>query len=140
MIASTLSHQTKPEQLHTVFLTLLLPKLQTHALIAFRHLRCPHQREDAVDEMVGLCWLWYPRLVEQGKDADLFVSTLANFAAGHVKSGRRLCGQEYEGRALDHGSAAPRLLRGQTPGVQHPVQQRPLRRPARQHEVAARPA
>jgi hypothetical protein len=79
--------------LHAAFLA-LLPRIERHARIAFRHLCCPQCRDDAVGEVIGLCWAWYPRLVERGKDPADFVSTFASYAARAVRSGRRVCGQE----------------------------------------------
>jgi hypothetical protein len=84
---------TPLDSLHAGFLS-LLPQVQLHATIFFRHLRCPHSREDAVAETVALAWSWYRRLVERGRDPALFVTTLATYAARHVRSGRKLCGQE----------------------------------------------
>jgi hypothetical protein len=81
------------EKLHADFLA-ILPKIQTHARICFRHLRCPGKKEDAVAEVVAVSWKWYLGAVSQGKDANEFASTLADFAARHVRSGRKLCGQE----------------------------------------------
>jgi hypothetical protein len=68
--------------------------IERHARVAFRHLGCPQRRDDAVGEAIGLCWAWYPRLVERGKDPADFVSTFASYAARAVRSGRRVCGQE----------------------------------------------
>jgi hypothetical protein len=34
----------------------LLPAIETHARIYFRHLRCPGRKEDAVAEAVALSW------------------------------------------------------------------------------------
>ena len=65
--------------LHAGFLS-ILPRVQLHATIFFRHLRCPHSREDAVAETVALAWAWYRRLVEKGQDPTLFVTTLATYA------------------------------------------------------------
>jgi hypothetical protein len=81
------------DQLHVRFLS-ILPRIQTHAEIHFRHLRCPGRRDDAVQEVIALAWKWFLRLVEQQKDVTEFVSALADFAVRHVRSGRRLCGQE----------------------------------------------
>jgi hypothetical protein len=39
-------------------------------------------------------WAWFLRLAHRGKDPLDFVSTLATYAASHVRAGRRLCGQE----------------------------------------------
>jgi hypothetical protein len=92
---------TNPQALHTHFLA-ILPRIETHARIRFRHLRCPGRRDDAIAEVVAVCWKWYLRLVEQGKDIDEFVTAFADYAVRHVRSGRRLCGQE---RARDAMSA-----------------------------------
>jgi hypothetical protein len=89
------------EDLHSEFL-LILPRVEAHAEINFRHLSCPGRRADAVAEVIALSWKWYLRGVSQGKDVNAFVSTLADFAVRHVRSGRRLCGQE---RARDVLSA-----------------------------------
>ena len=98
MSLSTLS--TKPEspapsidQLHAEFLA-ILPRVETHAQIHFRHLRCADKRADAVAEVIALAWQWYLRLIEQGKDINEFVSTVADYAVRHVRAGRRLCGAE----------------------------------------------
>jgi hypothetical protein len=81
------------DQLHARFLA-LLPRLELHARITFRGLRCPGLREDAVQEVLALCWQWFLRLCERGKDAAAFASALAGYAAQAVRSGRRLCGTE----------------------------------------------
>jgi hypothetical protein len=79
--------------LHAAFLA-ILPRIERHARIAFRHLGCPQGRDDAVAEAVALSWAWYLRLVERGKDPADFASTFAGYAAWAVKRGRRVCGQE----------------------------------------------
>lgn len=81
------------EHLHAAFLT-LVPRIETHGRIYFRHLRCAHRREEALAEMTALCWKWFLRLTERGKDADRFAAALVGFAARAVRSGRRACGQE----------------------------------------------
>jgi hypothetical protein len=80
------------EQLHATFLA-ILPRIELHGRVYFRH-KDANAREELVAEMVGLCWKWYVRLVERGKDPTAFVSALATFAARAVSSGRRVCGQE----------------------------------------------
>jgi hypothetical protein len=72
----------------------LLPRIELHGSIFFRFLRCPHRREDALQEMRALAWKWYVAAVARGKDPARFVTTLATYAARHVRSGRKLCGQE----------------------------------------------
>jgi hypothetical protein len=70
-----------------------LPRIQLHAKISSRHIKCSHKRQDFISEVVGLCWKWWQRLVERGKKPWSFVSTLASFATKAVRSGRRVCGQ-----------------------------------------------
>jgi hypothetical protein len=85
--------------LHAAFLA-ILPRIELHGRVYFRHVRCPHRRADCVAEMVALCWKWFLRLVERGKDPALFPATLATYAARHVRSGRRVCGMERGKDAL----------------------------------------
>jgi hypothetical protein len=80
------------EALHTAFLT-ILPRIELHARLYFRGLRCPQRRDDAVAETVALAWRWFVRLVERGKDPLAFPTVLAAYAARAVRCGRRLCGQ-----------------------------------------------
>jgi hypothetical protein len=77
--------------LHDVFLS-LVPKIEIYGRIFFRHLRCVHQRQEAIAEMIGLTRKWFLRLSERGQDASQFPSALARFAACAVQGGRRLCG------------------------------------------------
>jgi hypothetical protein len=87
------AHDVRTALAHADFLA-RLPLIELHARFAFRHIACPQERSDAVAEAVGLVWKWYCRLLQRGKDPSAFVVTLAHFAARHVKSGRRLCGNE----------------------------------------------
>ena len=79
--------------LQTRFLA-LLPRIERHSRIYFRHLRCPHRKEEALQETRALAWRWFVRLVRRGKDPADFPSALASFAARAVHNGRRLCGHE----------------------------------------------
>jgi len=79
--------------LHAAFLS-ILPRIETHARVCSRGVRCPHSREEFRAEVVALCWQWFVRLVARGKDPLTFPTTLAAYAARAVKSGRRLTGQE----------------------------------------------
>src|SRR4051812_29295752 len=72
----------------------IVPRIELHARIYFRHLKCPGKRDDAIAETVAVAWKWYLRLVEQQREISDFVSTLARYAASHVRAGRHLCGQE----------------------------------------------
>jgi hypothetical protein len=94
-----MSHAETPilsclERLHETFLSDVLPRARRHAQVYFRHLKCRHRLADAIQETVAVCWKWYLKLTEQGKDVSGFVTTLASYAARHVRSGRKLCGQE----------------------------------------------
>src|SRR5580700_4893787 len=78
---------------HRSFLA-IMPKIEMHARFAFRLVRCTHDRADAVAEVVALCWMWFCRLANRGKDATTFSTTLASFASRQVKCGRSLNGQK----------------------------------------------
>jgi len=87
----TVVHQSLSE-LQAAFLS-MRPRILTHARIYFRDIPCREHRADCEAEVVALCWKWFCRLAQRGKDAERFVSTLATYAARAVRSGRRLCGQ-----------------------------------------------
>jgi hypothetical protein len=70
----------------------LLPAIETHGSIYFRHLRCPHKKADAIQEMRALAWKWFIRLTQRGKDVNEFLTTFNSFLARAVNSGRRLAG------------------------------------------------
>src|SRR5262249_39913909 len=72
----------------------LLPRIELHARITFRSVRCPDRRADAIAETVALAWQWHVRLAERGKDVRQFPAAFAALAARAVRSGRRLCGHE----------------------------------------------
>jgi hypothetical protein len=72
----------------------ILPRIQLHAEIHFRQVKCPDQRADLIAEVVALAWQWFQRLAEKGKDASQFPSALATFATRAARCGRRVCGQE----------------------------------------------
>jgi hypothetical protein len=87
------------EYLHAAFLA-IVPRIERHGEIYFRHVRCPHRRADFIAEMVAVSWRWFVRATQKGKDVNQFVTALATYAARHVRSGRRLCGQEKGKDAL----------------------------------------
>jgi hypothetical protein len=80
--------------LHDQFVTRIMPAVERHARVYFRHLRCPHAKQDAVADATALAWRWFVRLTERGKDTAQFPSAIAAFAARAVNAGRRVCGQE----------------------------------------------
>jgi hypothetical protein len=79
------------QRLHARFL-LLLPRIEAHAKIYFRDIRCAAQRAAQIAETVALAWKWFVRLDKRGKDAADFVATFATFAARAVRCGRRVAG------------------------------------------------
>jgi len=93
-----------------------LPRIEAHANINFRNIRCDAMRADHVAETVALAWKWFLALESRGKDASHFVSAIATFAVRAVRCGRRVAGM---GRARDvmndhrerfHDGAACRAL------------------------------
>jgi hypothetical protein len=80
--------------LHDQFVTRIMPAVERHARIYFRHLRCPHRKQEAVAEAVALSWRWFVGLDKRGTDGAQFPSAIATFAARSVSNGRRLCGRE----------------------------------------------
>jgi hypothetical protein len=80
--------------LHTLFLTVLLPRLRSHGAVFFRAIKDPDRKEELLSEMVALGWLWFLRLAQRGKDATQFTMALARYAAKAVADGRRVTGHE----------------------------------------------
>ena len=80
-------------RLHSRFL-MLLPRIEAHAKIYFRDVRCREQRADWIAEAIALAWKWFVRLEERGKDATQIASAIATFAVKAVRCGRRLAGVE----------------------------------------------
>jgi hypothetical protein len=87
----------------------ILPDVLRSAGFAFRAEREPHRRDERIQEVLALCWLWCCRLARQGKDARQFSTTLAVFAARQVRSGRSFVGKKtYRNDALSHHAQAVR--------------------------------
>jgi DNA-directed RNA polymerase specialized sigma24 family protein len=80
--------------LHASFLAIVLPRVLSHGRVCFRDVKCPHRRQDAIQDMIGKAWQWHLRLAEKGKDATAFPTALASYAARAVRSGSRVAGQE----------------------------------------------
>jgi hypothetical protein len=72
----------------------LLPRIENHARMVFRHVRCPVTREERVAEVNALAWKCFCRLVERRKDVMKFPMAFAGLVARTVRYGRRLCGKE----------------------------------------------
>jgi hypothetical protein len=79
--------------LHASFLK-ILPRIETHGRIFFRHLKCRETRAECIAEMVALTWRWFLRLMKRGKNPGSFMFNFCRFAAFAVKSGRKLCRME----------------------------------------------
>jgi hypothetical protein len=96
------------------FLT-LLPRIELHARVYFRHLKCPGKKEDAVAEVVAVAWKGFLRATAKGKDVGAFVSALAGYAARHVRGGRKVWGKDRRNDVLSpicqqrHGFAVAKL-------------------------------
>lgn len=89
------------DTLHARFLA-FLPRIEAHANISFRYIRCAAKKADSVAETVALAWKWFLMLEARGKDARQFVSAIATFAVRAVKSGRRVAGMEKSKDAMNH--------------------------------------
>lgn len=70
----------------------MLPAIETHARIAFRHLDA-EAREEAIQETVCNACQAYARLVELGKTDVAFPSALARFGVSQTREGRKVGGQ-----------------------------------------------
>jgi hypothetical protein len=77
--------------LHARFL-LILPRIELHGRIYFRHLRCRHRKADLLQEMRALAWKWFLSLHRRGRDPLDFVAGFVSLLARAVHSGRRLAG------------------------------------------------
>jgi hypothetical protein len=70
----------------------MLPAIETHAKIAFRHLGA-EAREEAIQETVCNACCAYARLVELNKTDLAYPSALARFGVAQVKDGRKVGGK-----------------------------------------------
>ena len=73
---------------HPDFLT-MLPDIERHARIAFRHVKGDN-REEAVQEAVCNACQAFARLVERGREQAATWSSLAKYAVAQVRDGRRI--------------------------------------------------
>lgn len=90
MIAESITFTTQ-DHLQRHFLA-IASKIEIHARIVFRDIRCSTRREDAIQECVALGWRWFLRLHERGKDIRKFTMVFVFLVVKAVKSGRRLVG------------------------------------------------
>jgi hypothetical protein len=80
-----------PPAWHAAF-EAMLPVIESHAKVAFRHLD-PDAREEAVQETVCNACRAYARLAELGKTDVAFPSVLARFGISQTKAGRKVGGK-----------------------------------------------
>jgi hypothetical protein len=80
-----------PHPADDVFLAVLSIVLR-HARLRFRFVRCPHEREDLLQEVFAYALTWSRLLWDRGRDVREFPSALARYAVQSVRNGRRLCG------------------------------------------------
>ena len=80
--------------LHARFLA-ILPAIERRGGCYFRHVRCPHRKADAIQEMTALGWQWFLRLHQRGKDPAEFLTGFTTLLARAVNSGRRLVGMAH---------------------------------------------
>lgn len=73
---------------HQRFLT-MLPAIETHARLVFRHLD-PEAREDAVEETIANALVAFVRLVQLQKTDVAYPSALARYAVAQIHDGRRV--------------------------------------------------
>ena len=116
-------HPPTAESVHALyhrFLTAVLPRVETHAQIAFRRIRCSDTQEDCIREVVALSWKWFIRTTEQGKDPTQFASIIASLAVAHVRSYCKLVKGDSAKDALSklaqrrHGFSVPSIPQKRT--------------------------
>jgi hypothetical protein len=84
--------QVSEATLHDRFLE-LLPRIETHGKIYFRHKKGAEKAE-ILQEMRALAWKWYRRLMQRGKDPAQFVFNFTRVLVRAVSCGRRVVGME----------------------------------------------
>ena len=80
-------------QLHVNFVS-IVPIIERIARHKLRYITDHDTRADVVAEVVAVCWRWFQRLAENGKDARRFSTRLAYLAVRFVTCGRRVWGSE----------------------------------------------
>ena len=80
-----------PETLHRQFVDHILPAVELHAGVQFRHLK-GQDREEAIQETKAVAWMLFIQAIELGKDPATFPTCIAAFAVKRVQSGRLLAG------------------------------------------------
>ena len=76
---------------HQAFVA-MMPIIETHARVSFRHLD-PEAREEAVQEVIANACRAYVRLVQLKKVAIAYPTVLAKYGVAQVKDGRKVGGK-----------------------------------------------
>jgi len=89
MLAAPIPSRTRvtPDTRRRTFVA-LLPAIESLARAAFRHVRCPHDRADAVAEVVARAWERFrraprPRAATAGRLAEAAVAEVRGLLAPH---------------------------------------------------------
>ena len=89
MICTSSQRKSALPAWHQKFLA-MLPAIVTHAKIAFRHLRSPEAREEAIQEVICNACCAVARLAELGKLDLAYASVLARFGVAQPRDGRKV--------------------------------------------------
>jgi hypothetical protein len=79
--------------LHANFLS-IVPTIERVARRKLHFIANHDTRADTVADVVAVCWKWFQRLAEKGRDARRFSTKLAYLAVRFVTCGRRVWGSE----------------------------------------------
>lgn len=82
----------------------ILPRIEAHAHIYFRGVRCESRRSDLVQETVSIAWESFVRASQRGKDPRRFITAIARFAVLHVRCHRYFCGSSSPNDALSEAA------------------------------------
>jgi hypothetical protein len=109
VIAQPTARQRCVPSWHAGFLA-ILPAIERHAQIAFRHLD-PETKAEAVAEAVAAALVSYVNLVKRGLGHRAFPSTVAHYAVNHVRNGRHVGGHENNTDVLSRSARRRRGFR-----------------------------
>ena len=123
--AKSVRCRKSPPAWHDAFME-MVPAIETHAKIAFRHLDA-EAREEAIQEVICNACCAYARLVELKKTDLAYPSALARFGVAQTKDGRKVGGQlncrdvlsDYcqQKEEPPRGTVGPDLIPRKTPGT-----------------------
>ena len=79
----------------------VLPAIEAHGRIYFRHLKAGDAKEEAIQEMRALGWRWFIALETHGKDISAIKGGFVALLAKAVNSGRSLTGKAKNKDVMD---------------------------------------